>query len=361
MGAKGEKLMKYARLIYGNNKWRMASQQFKNVGDCIQTFAVDGIYKQLGIKKEDICALDRNRLREYHGEQVILPMQGHFENIKGAEVFPLSDEIKPIFMGYSSTTEAHYTQECIKAYQENGPVCCRDEGTWKLMKKKGINAYLTGCLTIMLPERDKEPENGKVFLVDAPPAVEQYMPEDLKRNTVYVTHEIQWYPKNSDEEELERIEALSGEILERYRNEAALVITSRLHCAAPCMAMGIPVILVRNYFDTRYMWIDKYLPLYTPDRFSQIDWHPARVDLSVIKPMLIKMASALIFDEEDKEQIMKQVHDFYMDRKRETTKTPLYVSVYYKVCGICPRFADFMREVVLKKYTVATARDKKQS
>lgn len=351
--------MKYARLVYGNNKLRMASQQFKNVGDYIQTFAIDKIYERLHIKKEDVCTIDRNRLRDYHGEQVRLPMQGHFENFKGSEVFPLSNEIKPLFVGYSSITKSHYTQECIKAYQENGPVCCRDEGTWKLMKWAGVDAYLTGCLTITFPEREKEPENGKVFLVDVPPAVEQYMPAELKKNIVYVTHEVQWHSENSDENELKRIEALSEEILERYKNEASLVITSRLHCASPCMAMGIPVIMVRNYFDERYMWIDKYLPLYTPDRFGEIDWYPTKVDLSEVKPMIMKMVSAILYDSEDKEKIIKQVHDFYMDRSRGKIKTPFYVRMYYKICKICPRFADFMREVVLKKYTVATARDKK--
>lgn len=352
--------MKYARLVYGNNKLRMASQQFKNVGDYIQTFAIDRIYDQLHIKKENICTIERNGLREYCGEQVVLPMQGCFGNTKGAEVFPLPNGIKPIFVGYSSSTKAHYTKECIKTYQKNGPVCCRDEGTWKLMKRGGVDAYLTGCLTITLPERDKEPEEGKVFLVDAPSAVERYIPEDLKKNLVYVTHEVQWDSGNSDEDELKRMEALSKEILDRYKNEAALVITSRLHCAAPCMAMGIPVILVRNYFDERYMWIDKYLPLYTPDRFGEIDWHPVKVDLSEVKPMLLNMVSAILFDEEDKERIIKQIHDFYMDRKREKTKTPFHVSMYFKVREICPQFADFMREVVLKKYIVATARDKQK-
>ncbi len=357
MQEENKKIM-YARLVYGNNRKRMASGQFINVGDYIQTFAIDWIYKQLGIEQDRICTIDRNKLYQYQGKKVKLPMQGCFGYIKGAEVFPIPNDIEPVFVGYSSVTKAHYKKKCIETYFANAPVCCRDEGTWKRMQQRGIEAYLTGCLTITLPERKKEPEDGKVFLVDAPPEVERYMPEHLRKKVVYVTHEIQWNQKNADAREQRRIEALSKKILERYKNEAALVITSRLHCAAPCMAMGIPVILVRNYFDERYMWIDKFLPLYTPDRFEEIDWTPVKVDLTEIKLLLLKMISAILNESDDQHIIIKQVHDFYMDRNRERIETPFHVKMYFRIREKFPRVADFIREVILKKYIVATARDK---
>ena len=357
MDKESGKSMKYARLVYGNNKKRMATGQFINVGDYIQTFAIDKLYERMKIESGKICTIDRTKLYEYQGEKVKLPMQGCFGYIKGAEVFPLPNGIEPVFFGYSSVTKAHYTRKCINTYKKNEPVCCRDEGTWKLMRRKGVEAYLTGCLTITLPEREKEPENGKVFLVDAPPTVEKYMPEALRKNIVYVTHEIQWNQDNPDAEEQKRIEALSQAILERYKNEAALVITSRLHCAAPCMAMGIPVILVRNYFDERYMWIDKYLPLYTPDKFEEIDWYPVKVDLSEIKPIVLDMATSILRDSDEKDQLIKYVHDFYMSRHKGKIQTPFHVKMYFAIREKCPKFADFMREVVLKRYIVATARE----
>src|SRR5690606_24210023 len=36
--------------------------------------------------------------------------------------------------------------------------------------------------------------------------------------------------------------ATAKELLKYYRDEAGLVITSRIHCAMPCAAMGIPVV-----------------------------------------------------------------------------------------------------------------------
>ncbi|GAE09109.1 hypothetical protein JCM10914_5455 [Paenibacillus sp. JCM 10914] len=54
------------------------------------------------------------------------------------------------------------------------------------------------------------------------------------------------------------------------------------------MAMGIPVILVSENFDGRFSWIDKYLPLYTPGEFSEINWNPSPVDYEEDKKIIKK-------------------------------------------------------------------------
>ena len=43
-----------------------------------------------------------------------------------------------------------------------------------------------------------------------------------------------------DEKETERFHEIAKSRLEEYKMEARLVVTSRLHCASPCMEMGIP-------------------------------------------------------------------------------------------------------------------------
>ena len=77
--------------------------------------------------------------------------------------------------------------------------------------------------------------------------------------------------------------------LNRYKDQASLVITSRLHAAVPCMAMGIPVILVSENFDGRFSWVEKYLPLYTPDIFDKIDWSPKAIDYEEDKEKIINI------------------------------------------------------------------------
>ena len=55
-------------------------------------------------------------------------------------------------------------------------------------------------------------------------------------------------------------------LLRRYAT-AELVITSRLHCALPCRAMGTPVIFVHpNYYsDSRFDGLRDILDGYGPD------------------------------------------------------------------------------------------------
>lgn len=352
--------MKFARLVYGNNSKQMASAQYINLGDYFQTFAIDNIYKTMNIPESEIYTIDRSKLYSYKGEQMILPMQGWFGYIKGIELFPLPQSIIPVFMGYHCITKKNYNKKCIETYTRHEPICCRDETTYQLMKRMGIKAYLTGCLTVTLPERKVEPKEPHVFLVDAPNGIEKYMPENLKRNITYITQEVPLDPHNTSENENRRIENVAKNLLECYEKEATLVVTSRLHCAGPCLGMGIPVILAREYFDDRYAWIDKFLPLYTPDKFSEIDWNVKKVDLSAIKPTLIKMAEKLILNSEDKEETIQKVHNFYMQRSRQKIYVPFKTKAYLKLHEITPRFADFMREVVLKRFTVATARDKSE-
>ena len=352
--------MKYARLVYGKNNEQFSKTQQVNLGDYFQTFAIENIYDQIGISKLQVETINRRTLYDYKGEKMILPMQGWFGYIRGIEIFPMPDNIMPIFMGYHCVTKKRYNKLCLEQYRQSEPVCCRDEKTYLLMKKNGIQAYLSGCFTITLPQREVEPKKQHVFMVDAPNGIEKFMPESLKKNMTYITQEVPIDYSCSEESEIIRLEKLSRSLLERYKNEATLIVTSRLHCAAPCLGMGIPVVLARKYFDHRYEWIDKFLPLYTPEEFENINWDVQKVDLSYIKPLLIDLARAMIFDSDNKEILMEKVHEYYKDRERAKISVPFYTRAYLRIQEINPRFADFMREVVLKKFSVATARDKSE-
>ena len=61
-------------------------------------------------------------------------------------------------------------------------------------------------------------------------------------NIVHTTH---IYPKNSSHED--RFNK-SEELLKMY-SKAGLVITTRIHCALPCLALKTPVILINKNYD----------------------------------------------------------------------------------------------------------------
>jgi len=70
---------------------------------------------------------------------------------------------------------------------------------------------------------------------------------NLSKERVYLTYIAP--PYTIMEEDLKT--RLANRMLSQYMDEASLVITTRLHCALPCVAMGIPVILFGDPNDPR--------------------------------------------------------------------------------------------------------------
>jgi hypothetical protein len=69
------------------------------------------------------------------------------------------------------------------------------------------------------------------------------IPGHILKDAVFRSHMV----RADSENKLKQAQAL----LEYYRDHAGLVITTRLHCALPCVAMGIPVVFFSDPFDYR--------------------------------------------------------------------------------------------------------------
>lgn len=340
--------MKYGRLVFSREF--VSSSTVCNVGDFVQTLAIDLIYEEMGIKKEDTVDIPFQDLASYKGEKIILPLNGYFYYNREYPSFPTSTDIIPVFLGLYTTSSKYLKNTSF--WKNAGVIGCRDEATYNAVKKYGYDAYLTGCMTVLFPRREKEPQNGKVFIVDAHPSIDEYIPEEIKKNAEYISHEITVNDAESVVELSKQCEAATRRVYERYRDEAALVITSRLHCAGPCMAMGIPVILVRDSFDERYGWIDRYLHLYTPDEFDEIDWNPVPIDIEDKKKEIKAMAISLIRHEADR-TLIEKIHSFYMSRDKKDLSASLMVRGYLWLSQYFPGLASFIRTKVLVRFTIA--------
>lgn len=68
--------------------------------------------------------------------------------------------------------------------------------------------------------------------------------------------------------------------MQRYAEEASLVLTPLLHVASPCAAMNVPVVLCRWENDTRFGMMESLMPIYLPDRLHEIDWSPRPPDVT---------------------------------------------------------------------------------
>lgn len=258
--------MKYGLLKYAENK------QFFNVGDNIQSLAAKQFLPQVDEY------VNREKLGQYKGEPIKMILNGWFTH-NAANWVP-SDDIIPLFVSFHMNNTAAplmLSEKGIEYLKKHQPIGCRDQYTVDTLKKHNIDAYFTGCLTLTLDsykvddsERTdnvyivdplygyttprkvtrnyksfiKSVLNGKIFeLGKRKKHLKNFVSKELLESAIYVNQEP---PANtySHEQKFEMAEKL----LHDYAR-AKLVITSRIHCALPCLAMGTPVIFV-NGFET---------------------------------------------------------------------------------------------------------------
>jgi glycosyltransferase involved in cell wall biosynthesis len=272
-----------------------------NIGDAVQCIAVERLLMDAGIAPETIIRINRDALQEYSGEPCILPMQGWFGYFADIFPFPWAENIVPLFVGFHLTStwqsrERFMTAGMLDKMRPFQPIGCRDRSTLTFIRSLGLDAYLSGCLTLTFPKRHARPENGKVFLVDVPHAAKEAMPHALRvRADESITHFHYFHTYPVTEEESVDYEEKARYILRRYEEEAELVVTSRIHAALPCIAMGIPVVFVTDKTEEeRFDALSGLIPRYHTSRLKKVNWTPDPVDVDEIKKILTETFLTLL-------------------------------------------------------------------
>ena len=117
------------------------------------------------------------------------------------------------------------------------------------------------------------------------------------------------------------------------------MITSRLHTAVPCLAMGIPVILAKEDFDGRFSWLDKYIPLYSKDKWEEIDWSPTSVEFEADKRKLREYYKEYIFSVYEERE--KTVCNIYDERERYPYNKNIKKAVR-QIKEVCGGFEEYV-------------------
>ena len=198
------------------------------------------------------------------------------------------------------------TSKSIDYFKKHGPVGCRDKATEKLLQRYDIPCYFSGCLTLTLGEKYKahtrknnvifvDPyfetirnANGKLSIAYALKCLcygiinstkifrlkkifrhscisgyksaiiktilsflyisafyktySGYFDDSLLFSAEYITHMVQIGGKSTLVTEESKLD-FAGNLLKKYA-EASLVVTSRIHCALPCLGLETPVIFI---------------------------------------------------------------------------------------------------------------------
>lgn len=271
-----------------------------NIGDYIQ-----GLAAKQYCGDDNIIYYHRDKLNQYKGPDVKVIMNGWFTH--KPENWPPSKYIHPLFVSFHINVGAYeylLSENSIQYFKQFEPIGCRDENTANILRNKGVNAYFSSCLTTTLGYKySSNKERSKIYVVDpvyfVPEmssrfrkylfvlyyirffrGINRYI-KNLKRNNKY---DLSFCRKNIyryasiirsyiiirqilSPVDLKKIEVLTqyhydyeyptnesrfqrAEELVRLYSNAQLVITSRIHCALPCLGLNTPVVFLQNDDDS---------------------------------------------------------------------------------------------------------------
>lgn len=276
--------MKYGYLFYQKPLISDMPSRPVNLGDPIQSYAVKLLYREMGIEEKDIVPVPRYDMRNYDGEEcvcIVNTCSTYEELAYDSNFMPPSDKIHAI--PFSLHINRNISDDEIAYYRSCSDVGCRDIFTENKLRKLGVNAYLTGCLSLTFPRRSRRLEDNakNVYLIDVQSEFKNLIPSKILDGAIELSSiyrfEIVHKSNRMTVQEACDFHKMGERRIELLKRDARLVITSRLHAAAPCLAMGIPVILTK--YDDRFGFIDRFLPSYTNWREDHIDWNPRAIDI----------------------------------------------------------------------------------
>lgn len=186
--------------------------------------------------------------------------------------------IAPLFISFhvnKYAQDAMLSEAGVEYLKQHAPIGCRDHYTKDTLQAHGIDAYFSGCLTLTLdsykvnddergdaiyivdplfnfPSKKKfltslnsirkYIKTGDVFKLNAIDKIlKQHFSQEILDQAQYIEHELASNTYSEDEKF-----NIAKDLLHKYAR-AKLVITSRIHCALPCLALGTPVIFIHGF------------------------------------------------------------------------------------------------------------------
>jgi len=234
-------------------RFGLLSYQTENLGDEIQSLAARKFLPRVD------RYIDREQLNEGSpaGDPLKLVMNGWF--CHRPEKWPPAPFIEPLLISMHITNnpepgsgvrpreELARMPRALQYLRTNGPVGARDYFTIEWLRSNDIECYYSGCLTLTF-DRPAVARGPTVVLNDLPKAITKrvtgtMLSRKLTGRPIFrTTHTDQ--VTFGIKSRMER----AASLLEQYAR-AHCVVTTRLHAALPCLAMGTPVLLVDKSCD----------------------------------------------------------------------------------------------------------------
>lgn len=269
----------------------------KNIGDYIQSVAQEQFYDYIDYYVE------REHMDTFVSEEKVkVIMNAWF--MWTPENFPPSPWIEPLCISMHivpSIADIMLSEKSIIYLKKHEPIGARDKNTQRILEGKGVKSFFSGCLTLTLGLKYKSIEkNDSIFFVDpyyelgnskikifkyikalffyaryrkkSLKICESFVLEEASRlkiisyrldllahaasfyasytkafsddillNAKFLSHVVNQAEFKGDDEKMEYARNLI-----RIYAKAKLVVTSRIHCALPCLGVETPVIFVNS-------------------------------------------------------------------------------------------------------------------
>ncbi len=241
----------------------------RNIGDDIQSYVT-----QRFLPRVDYY-IDRNHMDEFvpeKEEKVATIINGWF--LQYTLNWPFSPYVKPLPISMHFTYKDWFWDTTDRPYHLQGygleylksiePIGCRDSHTLKLLESKGVKTEYTGCMTLTLKPFENVEKKDYICAVDVSDKIVEKIKETTDMEVKVVTHTVpEKYYELSWEERMKNVE----DLLKLYQGARA-VVSYRLHCALPCLALGTPTILLNeDYRNDRFGDYTKYIESCTEEDF----------------------------------------------------------------------------------------------
>jgi hypothetical protein len=237
----------------------LAYRGTRNLGDEIQSIAARHFLPWV----DELVYRDVNTAPMHASRPLDLILNGWYTH--RPDLWPPSPSIRPLITSFhlssardpSSPVDALPYEvlvrgpglEFLRAHQ---PIGARDPWTQEVLTTAGVEAFVSGCLTLTLPPRPSARAHGRVVAVDVAPECAAMLRARCGERLLEVSHigdGIGDPPGRF---------AAAERLLELYAG-AISVVTPRLHAALPCLAMGVPVLFLTGQPDPPR--VAGYLPL----------------------------------------------------------------------------------------------------
>lgn len=315
-------------MLYSALKYEISFNQGRalNIGDLIQSLAAIQFLPHVDFYLER-CQQD----------PLLIPDKKTFCIMNGwytTNMLPPPKQIQPFYISVHFSTPEILTPSVADHLKAHGPIGCRDYSTYSILNNMKIPAYYSGCLTLSFPPYSV-PRKKQIYLADVDKMSLELIPDSIRfqSETIYYetsrklidillkdkgkiarpiesqkikqlfemgrelvdsikffkdTDFTRLYPRIwTKRDVLHILHLFKAQSLLNLYQQASLVITSRLHAAAPCLALGTPVVFLprpiqqqwANFGKERFEVIEPYIPLNFDKTQQEINWQPQSIEL----------------------------------------------------------------------------------